>query len=39
MPYKEQKEKWLNEHPNATLAEAWENGYTTCTDNWCNRQR
>lgn len=37
MSYIEQRDNWLKKHPNATLKEAWENGYLTCTDNWCKK--
>ena len=36
---KEQLEKWLATHPEATLREAWLAGYWTCTDNWCTKKR
>ena len=35
MNYKDQKKEWLASHPNATVEEAWEAGYMTSTDNWC----
>ena len=35
MNYIEQKDEWLRQHPDATVEEAWENGYLTCTRNWC----
>lgn len=35
MIYKEQMEKWIKEHPNATIEDAWMAGYWQCTDNWC----
>jgi hypothetical protein len=36
MNYKDQMKEWLKKHPNATVEEAWEAGYNTCTDNWCH---
>lgn len=39
MSYIDQREEWLRKHPNATLSEAWEAGYLTSTDNWCNCRR
>lgn len=39
MNYKEQMTDWLAKHPDATLSEAWEAGYLTSTDNWCNCRR
>lgn len=36
MNYKEQMQVWLKSHPNATLEEAYEAGYMTCTNNWCH---
>ena len=39
MSYIEQRKKWLKEHPDATLEEAWEAGYVTSTNNWCNTKR
>lgn len=39
MSYKQEKEKWLEAHPNATLSEAYEAGYEQSTYNWCNGTR
>lgn len=39
MGYKQQKEKWLNEHPEAKPEEAWEAGYLTCVENWTKKRR
>ena len=39
MSYKDQKNKWLSEHPDATLDEAYEAGYHQSTDNWCKSKR
>lgn len=36
MNYKDQMQEWLKNHPNATVEEAYEAGYQTCTDNWCH---
>ena len=32
-------EKWLQEHPNATVAEAFKAGWFACTDTWCHGKR
>ena len=32
-------EKWLMEHPEATLREAFEAGWLGCTDAWCRGKR
>lgn len=39
MSYKDQKKKWLSEHPDATPDEAYEAGYRQSTDNWCKQIR
>lgn len=39
MSYIEQKKEWLDKHPKATLAEAWEAGYLQSTENWCKGKR
>ncbi len=39
MGYKDQLKEWLDEHPNATVAEAIEAGYWICCDNWCKQRR
>ena len=38
MIYKEQMEKWIQQHPNATIEEAWMAGYWQCSDNWCKKE-
>ena len=39
MNYKEQMTEWIEKHPDATIEQAWLNGYFTCTDNWCNKTK
>ena len=39
MGYKVQLKEWLDEHPNATVEEAWIAGYWQSTDNWCKHER
>lgn len=39
MNYKQQMAIWLKEHPNATIAEAWEAGYLQSTTNWVRQER
>ena len=39
MSMQDQKAEWLKSHPNATLDEAFEAGYFTCSSNWCNKRR
>lgn len=39
MSYQEAKQKWLAEHKNATLAEAWAAGYWQACDNWLNQAK
>lgn len=45
MSYIEQKNEWLKKHHKATqeqlklMSEAWEAGYMTATDNWCQKRR
>jgi hypothetical protein len=39
MSYKDQKKKWLSEHPEATPDDAYEEGYRQSTLNWCNHIR
>ena len=36
MSYKEQMEKWLCAHPDATAEEAYEAGYMQSNVNWCH---
>lgn len=36
---KEKMEKWLREHPDATLREAFEAGWYNCTEAWCRGKR
>lgn len=31
--------RWLQEHPNATLREAFESGWMACTEAWCRGKR
>lgn len=45
MSYLDQKSEWLKKQKKATpeelkmLAEAWEAGYWTASDNWCTKKR
>ena len=39
MNYKEQMEKWMREHRNATPEECFEAGWMLCTDSWCHHKR
>jgi len=39
MNYKDQMKEWIAKHPQATIAQAWESGYLTCTNNWVNQRR
>lgn len=39
MSYKEQMEAWLKDNPDATVEQAWEAGYDTCTMNWLHGKR
>lgn len=39
MSMAEQKTEWLKKNPKATLSEAWDAGYFTCTDNWCKSRK
>ncbi len=34
-----QREKWLREHPKATLEQAYTAGYFQSTDNWVKKTR
>ena len=31
-------ERWLKQHPNATLIDAFVAGYWVCTDAWCGKE-
>lgn len=35
MSMNEQRAEWIAKHPDATIEEAWQGGYSTCTNNWC----
>ena len=35
----EEMEKWLSEHPSATLADAFKAGWLGCTEAWCHHKR
>ena len=37
MSYIEQRDEWLQKHPDATVADAWEAGYWQSCDNWCGK--
>lgn len=40
MSYKgKEKDRFLHEHPDATVEEAWEAGYAACTEGWCKGKR
>lgn len=39
MSYKDQMKEWIRKHPKATIEDAWEAGYMTCTVNWCKSVR
>lgn len=39
MGFKEQMAEWIAKHPEATIEEAWQNGYLTCTTNWCLKKK
>jgi len=39
MSYKKQMSEWIKNHPDATIEEAWDAGYVTCINNWCNKKR
>jgi hypothetical protein len=39
MGYEAQMEKWLKQHPKATVEEAYKAGYLQSTENWCRKTR
>ena len=39
MSYKDDMRKWVEEHPSATIEEAYNAGYLQCVENWCKGKR
>lgn len=36
---KEKMKQWMNDHPDATVEDAFEAGWLSCTDAWCHGRR
>lgn len=36
MTYKEQMAEWIEQHPEATIEQAWQAGYECSTNAWCH---
>ena len=39
MNYKEQFAEWMKKNPDATIEQAWNDGYRQCLINWCNKEK
>jgi hypothetical protein len=39
MTYKEQMAEWIAKHTEATIEEAWLEGYWQCSRNWCSKEK